>query len=145
MYGSGQNKWKEQVSGIVLLAVVLVILLGYFYSPQSTVIVPLGTVYPLKAGNHRAISFILNRDVRVNGMFSATNGASFYIMSSNQFESFSSTGQVSTYLFTTGRVTRGPITTNIARSSNSPYYFVFKNDNTPFESTVTILQAITIT
>ena len=145
MYESGQSGWKGQVSGVVLLAVVSVIVLGYFYSPQPTVIVPLGTVYPLKAGNHEAISFILNRDVRVNGMFSAPNGVSFYIMSSNQFESFSSTGQVSTYLFTTGRVTRGSITANIARSSNSLYYFVFRNDNTPSESTVTILQSITIT
>ena len=136
---------------LVLSAIMIVVWIGFYVvgrllnNSQSLIVEEKGTVYPIEAGYYQYGGFTINQNVKISGTFTATNGATFYIMTSNQFATFSSLGITSSYVYTTGKVSQGAINTILSKSTSQEYYLVFINDNLFQSSSVTITQSIVLT
>ena len=121
---------------------------GVSNQPAHTplIIVQSGNVYPLNAGSYEEIQFSISNPSTITGSFTTTNtatrGIDFYIMTPDEFSSFSSSSQVNQYLYTTGLVTSGFIDTNLPAGT---YYLIFNNNNLVETSSVDITQNIIAT
>ncbi len=111
-------------------------------SPTAHTIVSSGTVWQLNAGNYEYIQFTLPSSASMGGSFTATNGVTVYCFTPSEYQSFSSTGSASSYVWTSGSVSSGYVNFNLGSGT---YYLVFQNTNLITTSSVQVTSDITAT
>ncbi len=85
-------------------------------------------------------TFSVSRLSVLSGAFTATNGVSFYIMTSSEFSDWSRHSPT-TFTYQTGRVDSQSILTFLVPGS---YYLVFYNDQPSVSTTVTITESFVV-
>jgi hypothetical protein len=75
----------------------------------------------------------------VNGSFTASNGITAYLMTSNEFQGFASSGTASSYVWTSGSVSSATVDTNTGEGT---YYVVFENTNFITSTSVQITASV---
>ena len=125
---------KKLYIGIGALVVVLIIVAAVLSAPTSSTLISSGTVDTIYAGHAYSYKISLSNQATVSGTISATNGITIYIMNPTSYAQFNSSGSVSSYVFTTGHVSSGTISTVLPAGT---YYLVLENTNLITTSSVT--------
>ncbi len=120
---------------------------------QPMTILAQGTVLSIPSHNHLQYGFTEPSSLSSHatyGGFTANNGVTLYVMSASQFNNFISTGNPSSFIYTTGQVFSASLSTGLRVPSSHLYlhgagqhYFVFYNsgDST---TNVTITMALSV-
>ena len=111
-------------------------------SPTAHTIVASGTVWQLNAGYYEEVQFTLPSSASMGGSFTATNGVTAYCFTPSEYQSFSSSGSASSYVWTSGQVSSGSVNFNLGSGT---YYLVFQNTNLITTSSVQVTSDVTAT
>jgi len=92
--------------GIVLAGLFGFIIFGLVFCQPKTVLAQ-GTVLTIPSRNHLQYDFTETSSSphATYGAFTASNGVTLYVMSAAQFNNFTSTGNLSSFIYSTGQVT----------------------------------------
>jgi hypothetical protein len=124
---SGTPNWVY----LVAVAIVLVVLLGGFLyvfvlparhsdstpSGSGVVLVPSGHDYDVFVSQSSIISFTLNGTTTLSGAFTTTYGITAYVLTNQEYASYSHYGNVSAYEWSSGEVSSGTISESLPAGS----------------------------
>jgi len=122
-----------------ILAVVFILIFFILIEPKHSfgynILIPSQTIYRLPAGRYEYSKFSLRREAILTGSFITTENITFFVMT--PYEYFTLGSNRLSYLYTTGKVHRGGVSTIL---SPGTYYLVFDNRNIILETNVMIVQ-----
>lgn len=133
---------KKLWIGIGLVVIVIIIIIIAASIPSSTVLVKAGSNYTLNAGQYYSIEFPISQQETITGSFNTSHGITFYILTPSEYDSFVTSGSVSSYFYTTGHVSFGSIDTVLPSGT---YYLLFLNTNLIIPTTVVVTSNIMVT
>lgn len=142
---------KALLAGVALAVVIAAIIVGLTICAPMTV-VGQGTVLSIPSQHHIQYGFTRppNSEGATYGEFTSDNGVTLYVMTASQFNSFNSTGNPSSFIYSTGQVNSA--TLDYGKSGGSSYayikppgqyYFMFYNTGS-LTTTVTITRALSV-
>lgn len=110
---------------------------------QNTAIIDKSSRYTVYDGSYRFIGFNVTTPSKIAGSFSSTNGVDIFIIYSADSSSFNSHGIPNNYLYTTGKVESGNISTSL---NHGNYDLLLFNDNgLNLPTVVTFVTNLTLT
>lgn len=143
----------------VLTAIIVPVFgfLAWDYSTcPSAVIVPAGTVLSISPGQYNSYNFTVSKviwgpDRPVEGAMTADNGITMFVLTSSQYNEFSTAGPSSSYVWSSGQVSSATYVSCVRGCPSNPPgapigtdYFVFYNPSTSAASKVNVNQAFVL-
>jgi hypothetical protein len=114
---------------MIVTAYVLAIEIHPSAGSSAVVLVPYGTGYSLSGGEPVGITFTVSSESSIDGTLNSSRGIQIYIMTPQQFETLANYGNVSTYVWTSGRVANGMIYALHLTVSPGQWVLAFVNPN----------------
>ncbi len=116
-------------AGLVVGVYALMLPLHHSTATNSEILEPQDTSYSIPAEQFNGIAFDISTTSVVNGTFYNTYGITLYTMTPAQFETFSKTGVVSGYNWTSGRIANNTITNLNIEVPPGAWELAFVNSN----------------
>jgi hypothetical protein len=124
---------KNILAGAFIL--IFFILIAPKHSFGYNILIPSQTIYRIPAGKYEYYKFKLHKEAILTGSFITTENITFFVMT--PYEYFTLGSNRISYLYTTGKVHSGGVSTILAPGT---YYIIFDNRNIIFETNVMIVQ-----
>ena len=123
------------VVGVVVIVIIIIAVLASLATPKTATFITSGTVETLSAGQYYSTGFVTNVSGTLTGTITTTNGITFYLLNPAEYANYTSSGIISSYIYTTGHIGSGSINTNIPSGT---WYAVYDNTNLITSTTITI-------